>query len=102
VQKKTLSSEKHPHYVLRLYVSGQTLNSTRAIANILRICEENLHENYDLKIIDLYQKPHLAQEEQIIALPTLIKELPPPLRRLIGDMSNTDLVLAGLDLQKKT
>lgn len=89
-------------YVLRLYVAGQTPNSVRAIANIQKICEENLQGQYELEVIDLYQQPQLAQGEQIIALPTLIKKLPLPLRRIIGDMSNTALVLVGLDLRKIT
>jgi circadian clock protein KaiB len=88
-------------YALRLYVAGHTLKSLAAITNIKKICEENLKGRYVLEVIDLYQQPQLAQGEQIIALPTLIKKLPPPLRRIIGDMSNTERVLVGLDLQKK-
>lgn len=88
-------------YVLRLYVAGQTPKSVHAIANIKKICEENLKGRYVLDVIDLYQQPQLAQGEQIIAVPTLIKKLPPPLRRIIGDMSNTERVLVGLDLQKR-
>ena len=88
-------------YVLRLYVAGQTSKSVHAIANIKKICEENLKGRYVLDVIDLYQQPQLAQGEQIIAVPTLIKKLPLPLRRIIGDMSNTERVLVGLDLQKK-
>jgi len=87
-------------YVLRLYVAGQTPNSVRAILNIKKICEEELKGLYDLETIDLYQQPQLAQGEQIVAVPTLIKELPLPLRRIIGDMSNTERVLVGLDLRK--
>ena len=89
-------------YVLRLYVAGQTPKSVHAIANIKKICEENLKGRYVLDVIDLYQQPQLAQGDQIIAVPTLIKKLPPPLRRIIGDMSNTERVLVGLDLQQKT
>jgi len=88
-------------YVLRLYVAGQTANSVRAIANIKRICEEELHGRYDLEVIDLYQQPQLAQGEQIVAVPTLIKKLPVPLRRIIGDMSDTQRVLVGLDLRAR-
>jgi circadian clock protein KaiB len=88
-------------YVLKLYVAGQSPKSVNAIANIKKICEENLEGNYELEVIDLYQQPHLAQGEQIIALPTLIRKLPPPLRRIIGDLSNTDRVLVGLDIRKK-
>jgi len=89
------------HYVLLLYVAGQTPNSARAIVNIQKICEENLQGRYELEVIDLYQQPHLAQGEQIIAVPTLVRKLPPPPRRIIGDMSNTERVLVGLDIQKK-
>jgi len=88
------------HYILTLYVAGQTSKSVNAIANIKKICEENLQGRYDLNVIDLYQQPQLAQGEQIIALPTLIRQLPPPLRRIIGDMSNTERVLVGLDIRK--
>jgi circadian clock protein KaiB len=88
-------------YVLRLYVAGQTPKSMAAITNLKRICEEYLHGRYVLEVIDLYQQPQLAKGEQIIAVPTLIKKLPEPLRRIIGDMSNTERVLVGLDIQKK-
>lgn len=86
-------------YVLRLYVTGTTPRSIRATANIKQICEEHLKGRYELEVIDLYQRPSLAAGEQIVAVPTLIKKLPPPLRRLIGDLSDTDHVLLGLDLQ---
>jgi circadian clock protein KaiB len=89
-------------YVLRLYVAGKSPKSVNAIANLKKICEENLQGRYELEVIDLYQQPQLAQGEQIIALPTLIKKLPPPLRRIIGDMSNTERVLVGLDIRTKT
>lgn len=89
-------------YVLRLYVTGTTPQSARAIANVKKICEENLHGRYELQVIDLYQQPQLAQGEQIIAAPTLIKKLPSPLRRVIGDMSNTERVLVGLDLRPRS
>jgi circadian clock protein KaiB len=88
-------------YVLRLYVAGMTPRSVQSIANVKKICEEHLKGRYELKVIDLYQQPQLAQGEQIIALPTLIKKLPLPLRRIIGDMSKTERVLVGLDLQRK-
>jgi circadian clock protein KaiB len=100
--EQTLVDPQDKPYVLRLYVTGTTPQSMRAIANIKKICEENLKGRYELQVIDLYQQPQLAQGEQIIATPTLIKKLPPPLRRLIGDMSNTERVLVGLDIQKKT
>ncbi len=88
-------------YLLRLYVTGMTPKSIRAIANIKKICEEHLQGRYALEVVDLYQQPQLAQGEQIIAAPTLIKELPQPLRRIIGDLSNTERVLVGLDLRRK-
>ena len=88
-------------YILRLYVAGLMPKSTLAIANMKRICEEHLHGQYELEVIDLYQQPQLAQGDQIVAVPTLIKKLPSPLRRVIGDMSDTERVLVGLDLRKK-
>jgi len=93
---------KSNRYILRLYVAGQTPRSVDAITNIKNICDEYLKGRYALAVIDLYQQPQLAQGEQIIAVPTLIKKLPLPLRRIIGDMSNTERVLVGLDLQKKS
>jgi len=89
-------------YVLRLYVTGTTRNSERAIVNIRKICEEHLRGRYDLAIVDVSQQPTLAEGEQIIAAPTLIKKLPLPLRRFIGDMSQTERILLGLELRKAT
>ena len=86
-------------YVLRLYVTGMTPRSIRAVENVRAICEQHLQGRYDLEVIDIYQQPTLAKGEQIIATPTLIKKLPLPLRKVIGDMSSTDRVLIGLDLQ---
>jgi circadian clock protein KaiB len=87
-------------FVMKLYVAGQSPKSVNAIANIKRICEENLQGRYQLDVIDLYQQPQLAAGEQIIAVPTLIRNLPSPLRRVIGDMSNTERVLVGLQLRE--
>jgi len=87
-------------YVLRLYVTGTTPHSARAIVNIRTICEEHLHGRYELEIVDISQRPTLAEGEQIIAAPTLIKKLPLPLRRFIGDMSQTERILFGLDLRE--
>ena len=86
-------------YVLNLYVAGRSPKSVNAIANIRKLCETHLHGRYVLDVIDLYQQPQLAQGEQIIAVPTLIRELPSPVRRIIGDMSNTERVLVGLDIR---
>ena len=97
----TLEETKQGIYILRLYVSGMTPNSLRAIENVRKICTENLEGRYTLEIIDIYQQPIFAKEGQIIAAPTLVKELPPPLRRFIGDMSKTERILLGLDLRSK-
>jgi circadian clock protein KaiB len=86
-------------YILRLYVTGTTAQSARAISNIRKICEENLEGRYELEIVDISLHPILAKGEQIIAAPTLIKRLPLPLRRFIGDMSHTERILLGLDLR---
>ncbi len=85
-------------YILKLYISGMTLRSTRAIENIRRICQEYLPNRCDLEIIDIFLHPSLAKEAQIIAAPTLIKKSPPPLRRMVGDLSGTEKVLSGLNL----
>ena len=86
-------------YLLRLYVTGMTTRSERAVRNLQGICDEYLKGRYDLEVIDIYQQPVLAKGEQIIAAPTLIKKLPLPMRRIIGDMSNRERVLVGLDLR---
>jgi circadian clock protein KaiB len=88
------------HYTLRLYVTGATPRSVRAISNIRKICEEYLEGHYDLEVVDITEHPMLAEGEQIIAAPTLIKKLPLPLRRFIGDMSQTERILIGLDLRE--
>lgn len=85
-------------YQLRLYVVGQTPNCTRAIENLKRICEEQLAGRYELRVIDVLKEPQLAEKDKIIATPTLVKELPPPLRKVIGDLSDHEKVLVGLDL----
>jgi circadian clock protein KaiB len=92
------SNSRQAKYVLRLYVSGSTSKSALAVENIKRICEQHLKNRYDLEVIDVYQQPNLAREEQIIAVPTLIKRFPPPVRRLIGDLSNLKKVLFSLDV----
>jgi circadian clock protein KaiB len=86
----------HGRYILRLYVAGMTSRSARAVENVRAFCEKHLEGRYDLQVIDVYQQPALARSEQLIAAPTLIRKL--PLRRLIGDMSNEDRILVGLDL----
>lgn len=88
-------------YLLRLYVTGTTPASVRAIERVQTICEEHLHGRYDLEVIDIYQLPALARDQQIVATPTLIKVLPQPLRRFIGDLSRAEKVLFGLDLRAR-
>jgi circadian clock protein KaiB len=88
-------------YVLRLYITGSTPHSTRAIVNIRKICEDHLQGRYDLEVVDITQNPTLAEGEQIVAAPTLIKKLPLPLRRFIGDMSQTERILLGLDIHER-
>lgn len=99
--EKALNEQHAGAYLLRLYISGSTPKSARAIQNIRRICNEHLAGRYELEVIDTYQKPHMAKEQNIVALPTLIKELPVPIKRIIGDLSNTEKVLVGLDLIEK-
>jgi circadian clock protein KaiB len=84
---------------LRLYVAGQTPRSTSALANLRKICEEHLAGKYSIEVIDLLERPQLAQGEQIVAIPTLERRLPEPVRKIIGDLSNTERVLIGLDLR---
>jgi circadian clock protein KaiB len=91
---------KRAKYILRLYVCGSSVRSLRAVYNLKKICEEHLPD-YDLEVIDIYENPTAAREEQIIAAPTLVKELPRPLRKFVGDLSNTQKVLVGLDIYKR-
>lgn len=86
---------------LRLYVAGQSPKSILALANLKRLCEENLRGQYQIEVIDILENPQLAAGDQILALPTLIRMLPPPIRKIIGDLSNTERVLVGLDVRPK-
>lgn len=88
-------------YLLKLYITGKTPRTERAIANLRKLCDEVLAEAYEVEIIDVLENPKLAEDERILATPTLIKKLPPPLRRVIGDLSDRDRVLLGLDLREK-
>ena len=99
--EKALAKSKQEKYILRLYVTGLTRRSTEAITNVKGLCETHLKDRYELEVIDLYQHPHLARGEQIVAAPTLIKKLPLPLRMLIGDMSDKEKFLVGIDLQPR-
>lgn len=89
------------HYRLRLYVAGQTQKSLAAMANLKRVCEEHLAGRYEIEVIDLMKNPQLAAGDQILAIPTLVRRLPAPLKRIIGDLSNTEKVLVGLDIYAK-
>jgi circadian clock protein KaiB len=88
-------------YILRLYVSGSSAASLRAVSNLKKICEEHFPDDYDLEVIDIHENPTAAREEQIIAAPTLVKSLPRPLRKFVGDLSNTQKILVGLDIYKR-
>ena len=86
------------YFQLRLYVAGQTPKSLQAFANLKKICEEHLKGRYQIEVIDLIENPQLAKGDQILAIPTLVRKIPEPLRKIIGDLSNTERVLVGLDL----
>ncbi len=88
-------------YKLRLYVAGQTAKSLTAMKNLERFCEQHLAGRYEIEVIDLLKNPQLAAGDQILAIPTLVRRLPSPLKRIIGDLSNTDKVLVGLDIRPK-
>jgi circadian clock protein KaiB len=103
VTKATKSSEKESDkWILRLYVAGQTPKCIAAFANLKKICAEYLDGHYQIEIIDLLENPQLARGDQIIAIPTLVRNLPEPMRKIIGDLSNTEKVLIGLDLRSRT
>ena len=92
---------KRAKYILRLYVTGSSVRSMRAVYNLKRICEEHLPNDYELEVIDVYKRPEVAREEQIVAVPMLVKKLPAPLRKFVGDLSNTEKILVGLDLYER-
>jgi circadian clock protein KaiB len=93
--------DQEVRYVLKLYVTGMTPRAQDAIRNLRKICEEELEGRYELEVIDIYQQPELAKKEQIVAAPTLIRKLPLPLRKMVGDMSNRERVIAGLEVETK-
>jgi len=98
--EKKVEQKKKSKYILSLYISGATNRSKAAIANIKKICDENLKGRYELEIIDVFQQPEKLKSEQIIAVPTLVKRLPAPIRKFIGDLSDKDNLLKGLELKK--
>ncbi|HZR83244.1 MAG TPA: circadian clock KaiB family protein [Candidatus Binatia bacterium] len=99
---KEISGSGGERYDLRLYVTGATARSARAVQNIRRICDELLRERYALEVVDLYEQPEMAKADQLVVAPTLVKRLPPPTRRLVGDMADRERVLRGLDLATGT
>jgi circadian clock protein KaiB len=98
IKKEKSTKSSGDMWVLRLYVAGQTPKAITAFTNLKRICEDQLNGKYSIEVIDLLKNPHLANEFQIVALPTLIRKLPVPVRKIIGDLSDTERVLIGLDL----
>ena len=100
-EKLTTEAPRKERYVLKLYVTGMTTRSAEAVAALKGLCEEHLLGRYDLEVIDIHQQPELASKEQLVALPMLVKQLPAPMRRLIGNLADEDRVLVGLNLQTK-
>jgi circadian clock protein KaiB len=100
-QREEFAADEPAAWELRLYVAGQTPKSIAAFSNLKRVCEEHLAGKYRLEVIDLIKNPQLAQGDQIVAIPTLVRKLPEPVRKIIGDLSNTERVLVGLQLRPK-
>jgi circadian clock protein KaiB len=101
-KKNKTPQEKPETWELRLYVAGQTQNSMKALANLKKIADEHLKGKYTIEVVDLLKNPQLAAGDQILALPTLVRKLPEPIKKIIGDLSNTERVLVGLDIRPKT
>lgn len=101
-KRKKAASDSTEHWDLRLYVAGQTARAVAAFANLQKICEDYLPGQYRIEVIDLLKNPQLAKGDQILAVPTLVRKLPEPVRKIIGDLSNTERVLVGLDLRPRT
>jgi circadian clock protein KaiB len=97
-----MSPDKSERFELRLYVAGQSPKAARTFANLRRICEEHLADRYSIEVIDLVENPALGRGDQILALPTLVRKLPTPIKKIIGDLSNTERVLVGLDLRPRS
>jgi len=101
ISPKVGGPEKSVKWELRLYVAGKTPRSLTALANLKKICEENLRASYTIEVVDLLKNPKLGKGDQILAIPTLVRKLPEPIKKIIGDLSNTGKVLVGLDVKKK-
>ena len=98
-KKRSAKTSAGDFFILRLYIAGQTPNSIAAIANLKKICEDKLQGKYLIEVVDLLEKPQLAKGDQIIAIPTLVRRLPPPVKKIIGNLSKTESVIVGLDLR---
>jgi len=98
-KKRQPKASRSDFFILRLYIAGQTPNSVTAIANLKKLCEDKLKGKYRIEVVDLLEKPQLARGDQIIAIPTLVRRLPPPVKKIIGNLSKTENVIVGLDLQ---
>lgn len=98
-KRRTTKSARRNFWELRLYIAGQTPNSIAAIANLKTICEDQLRGRYRIEVIDLLKKPQLAKGDQIVAIPTLVRRLPPPVKKIVGNLSKTERALVGLDIQ---
>jgi circadian clock protein KaiB len=99
-KRRTTRSTRSNFWELRLYIAGQTPNSIAAIANLKKICEDQLKGKYRIEVIDLLKKPQLAKGDQIVAIPTLVRRLPPPVKKIVGNLSKTERALVGLDIQR--
>ena len=99
-KRRVTKSTRDNFWELRLYIAGQTPNSIAAIANLKKICEDQLKGKYRIEVIDLLKKPQLAKGDQIVAIPTLVRRLPPPVKRIVGNLSKTERALVGLDIQR--
>jgi circadian clock protein KaiB len=97
-KRRTTNSPRSDYWELRLYIAGQTPNSIVAIANLKKICEDQLKGRYKIEVIDLLKKPQLAKGDQIVAIPTLVRRLPPPVKKIVGNLSKTERTLVGLDI----
>ena len=101
VKKRRTTKSTHANFwELRLYIAGQTPNSIAAIANLKKICDDQLRGKYRIEVVDLLKKPQLAKGDQIVAIPTLVRRLPPPVKKIVGNLSKTERALVGLDLQR--
>ena len=98
-KKRPDRTSRSDFFILRLYIAGQTPNSITAVANLKKLCEDKLKGKYRIEVVDLLEKPQLAKGDQIIAIPTLVRRLPPPVKKIIGNLSKTESVIVGLDLQ---